>query len=148
MRCTFSDAELSEEADPEQHIIHDGVYYLKHAAKETNKAVKAFGETRKRAMDFVVGGTQFLMNKTERISFSLKSYMNGEGEENASRHALSESASAVSLTGSQKPRLRIETQSIPVLEESSEDPEMVYEVRKNIDEDSDESSDAVHVASS
>lgn len=54
LRCTFADVELSEEADPESHIIHNDEYHLRHAAKETNKAMKAFGETRKRAVDFVV----------------------------------------------------------------------------------------------
>ncbi len=148
LRCTFADAELSEEADPESHIIHNDEYHLRHAAKETNKAMKAFGETRKRAVDFVVGSTQFLINKTEQISSSLKSPLNRD-DEDASLTATQKSKSATSLTGTQRPRLRIETPPIPVLEESSsEDPEIVYEVRRNVDEDSEESVDVSHAASS
>lgn len=120
--------------------------------------VKTIGETQKRMKDFVVGGTQFLMNKTERLSTSFMQYMNGDGEQNASRSnltesvsrsTLTESASTASLTGMQKPRLRIETQSIPILEEtSSDEAEKVYEVRDNVDEDSSDSADADHVAGS
>ena len=45
--------------------------------------------------------------------------------------------------------MRIETPPIPGLEESSsEDPEIVYEVRRNVDEDSEESVDVSHAASS
>lgn len=111
--------------------------------------VKTIGETQKRMKDFVVGGTQFLMNKTERLSSSFILYMNGEGDQSTSRSNLSESASSASLTGVQKPRLRIETQSIPIVEESSsDDAEKVYEVRKNADEDSEGSADADHVTGS
>lgn len=110
---------------------------------------KTIGETQKRMKDLVMGGTQFLMNKTGRLSTSFMQYMNGDGEQSASRSNLTESASTTSLTGTQKPRLRIETQSIPILEEtSSDDVEKVYEVRENVDEDSEGSADADHVAGS
>lgn len=153
LRCCFSDAFLSDDPDPDRSIVHDYGYHLTHTAKEANKALKAFGETRKKAMDFVVGGTQFLRNKTERISFSLKSYMNGEGEmeENGSRSTLLETSSTTSATNSQKPKFRLEVKPIPLIEEpsSSEASTIVYEVRGNIDDDSsDNATDDVKSASS
>ena len=76
LRLTFRDRHLSSSADPDARVIHTEEYARLHGVPRRLMRLRAFGETRKKAKDLVVSGTQFLMNTTEKIGSSFMSLVN------------------------------------------------------------------------
>ena len=113
---------------------------------EVKNALRAIGETRKKAKNLVVEGTQFIMNTTERIGNSFISLVNGENRDNFSNSPSNSSSTTVSASGSAsasasasssslhsgKTKRKYEPRHIPIIEE--EDPVILPEIRKNMDE--------------
>ena len=107
---------------------------------EVKNALRAIGETRKKAKNFVVEGTQFIMSTTERIGNSFISLVNGENRDNFSNSPSNSSSTTASASASAsssslhsgKTKRKYEPRHIPIIEE--DDPVICPEIRRNMDE--------------
>ena len=143
LRIRFGDSHLCHHRDPASSVVHTN-QYMAERSSDFKKSLMSLGVKLKKTKEFVVGGTQFLMNQTGRVGNSLMTYMNGEmsdGEEGHDRRG-SEGNSSVksfrgsegSVRGSMKAKKRdLSVRSIPVIEGYGDD-EKKFVVLKNMDE--------------
>lgn len=143
LRIRLGDSHLCHHRDPASSVVHTN-QYMAERSSDFKKSLMSLGVKLKKTREFVVGGTQFLMNQTGRVGSSLMTYMNGEmsdGDEGQDRRG-SEGNSSVksvrgsegSVRGSMKTKKRdLSVRSIPVIEEFSDD-DKKFVVLKNMDE--------------
>ena len=143
LRIRFGDSNLCHHRDPASSVVHTN-QYMAERSSEFKKSLVSLGVKLKKTKEFVVGGTQFLMNQTGRVGSSLMTYMNGEmsdGEEGQDRRGSEGNSSVKSFRGSEgsvrgtvKTKKRdVSVRSIPVIEGFSDDDKKVV-VLKNMDE--------------
>ena len=143
LRVRFGDSHLCHHRDPASGIVHT-TQYMAERSSDFKKSLVSLGVKLKKTREFVVGGTQFLMNQTGRVGSSLMTYMNGEmsdGEEANDRRGSDGNSSVRSVRGSEgsvrgamKTKKRdVSVRSIPVVEGYSDD-EKTFVVLKNMDE--------------